>query len=180
MPSRKVTNLFEYCYDWFSLDKFPLYQMNMFVYSCRIASLLFARDCVLPIDALMAPLRGFDKLWSVAAVPQGTRDSRQGDIAVRAVVGQDSRSNGISCMSCNGSICPHRALACAILDVTSADLAAMWRSTRVRCRLCVRCTSLFDVGCVIHGLDPSIHRLAEIRPQPQRHPLPKRRARDCH
>ena len=96
--------------------------MNVFLYSCRIASLLFARDCVLPIDALMAPLRGFDKLWSVAAVPQGTRDSRQGDIAVRAVVGQDSRSNGISCMSCNGSICPHRALACAILDVTSADL----------------------------------------------------------
>ena len=98
------------------------------------------RDFALPLDVLMAPLRGFDKLWSVAAVPQGTRDSRHGEITVRAVVGQDPRSNGISCMSCNGSTCPHRAVACAILDVTSAELAAMWRATRVRVDETVHCS----------------------------------------
>jgi hypothetical protein len=100
-----------------------------------ISSILFAREPnILPDapDELMTPLRGFTKLWSVAAATQSSRESRHGgDRDTRAVVGQDLRSSGISCFSCNGTTCPHRTVACAILDLTSGQLSALWRSTRV-------------------------------------------------
>ena len=140
--------------DTFSIHLFFLLFSPLPLPVRSISSILLSRGAALPLETVMVPLRGFDKLWSIIATTTSVQKSRHCDRASRAVVGQDSRSNGISCFTCNGSTCVHRSAACAMLGLTPVELTNEWRSAQVDCvffrnqyiRISVRSSSFFGLS----------------------------------